>query len=95
LICTDVAARGIDIPNVKTVINYQMPVNAETYVHWCGRTARIGWSGTSYSLLSPDDEKNFRTIYKVLNKGKALEEEEGKFIGDIEYNEIDIMDLEH
>lgn len=72
LICTDVAARGIDIPNVKTVINYQMPVNAETYVHWCGRTARIGKSGTSYSLLSPDDEKNFRTIYRVLNKGKPL-----------------------
>jgi len=42
LICTDVAARGIDIPNVRTVINYQMPVNAETYVHRCGRTARIG-----------------------------------------------------
>jgi len=36
-----------------------MPVNAETYVHRCGRTARIGKSGKSFSLLSPDDEKNF------------------------------------
>lgn len=94
LICTDVAARGIDIPNVKTVINYQMPVNAETYVHRCGRTARIGKSGTSYSLLSPDDEKNFRTIYWVLNKGKPLQEEEGKFIGEINEYEIDFLELE-
>lgn len=71
-----------------------MPVNAETYVHWCGRTARIGKSGTSYSLLSPDDEKNFRTIYWVLNKGKPLEEEEGKFIGEINEYDIDFLELE-
>ena len=72
-----------------------MPVNAETYVHWCGRTARIGNSGTSYSLLSPDDEKNFRVIYRVLNKGKALDDEEGKFIGDITQYKIDVVELEH
>ena len=94
MLCTDVAAWGIDIPNVKTVINYQMPVNAETYVHRCGRTARIGNSGTSYSLLSPDDEKNFWVIYRVLNKGKALDDEDGKFVGDITQYEVDLVALE-
>jgi superfamily II DNA/RNA helicase len=72
-----------------------MPVNAETYVHRCGRTARIGNSGQSFSLLSPDDEKNFRTIYRVLNKGKLIDNEEGTgFNGDIQRYEVDLMQLE-
>lgn len=45
LVCTDVAARGLDIPNVQNVIHYQCPFNAEIYVHRSGRTARIGRSG--------------------------------------------------
>ena len=56
LVCTDVAARGLDIPNVQNVIHYQSPFNAEIYVHRCGRTARIGKSGESLALIGPEDE---------------------------------------
>ena len=45
LVCTDVAARGLDIPDVNNVIHYQIPYNADTFVHRCGRTARIGKEG--------------------------------------------------
>lgn len=69
LVCTDVAARGLDIPNVKNVVHYQMPENAEVYTHRCGRTARIGKEGLAFSLFAPEDEKKFKLIYKVL-KGK-------------------------
>lgn len=68
LVCTDVAARGLDIPNVQNVVHYQCPFNAEIYVHRCGRTARIGKSGFSLNLLSSEDEQNFKTICKVLKK---------------------------
>ena len=66
--CTDVAARGLDIPNVQNVIHYQSPFNAEIYVHRCGRTARIGRSGYSLNLLAAEDEKNFKQICSVLKK---------------------------
>jgi ATP-dependent RNA helicase DDX24/MAK5 len=68
LVCTDVAARGLDIPNVNNVVHYQCPFNAEIYVHRCGRTARIGKSGKSLNLLAAEDEKNFKTICGVLKK---------------------------
>ena len=68
LVCTDVAARGLDIPNVQNVIHYQSPFNAEIYVHRSGRTARIGRSGESLALLAPQDEKNFKIICSVLKK---------------------------
>jgi superfamily II DNA/RNA helicase len=45
LVCTDVAARGLDIPFVSNVVHYQCPFNAEIYIHRCGRTARIGRKG--------------------------------------------------
>lgn len=62
LVCTDVAARGLDIPNVQNVIHYQSPFNAEVYVHRCGRTARIGKSGEALNLLAPEDEKAYKVI---------------------------------
>jgi superfamily II DNA/RNA helicase len=68
LVCTDVAARGLDIPNVRNVVHYQMPINAELYLHRCGRTARIGKGGLSFALFAPEDEKRFRLIYKVLKQ---------------------------
>jgi ATP-dependent RNA helicase DDX24/MAK5 len=73
-----------------------MPVNAETYVHRCGRTARIGKHGLSFSLLSPEDEKNFRLIYKNLNKGATFETNGGEegVIGDIKEYEIDLPMLQ-
>ena len=68
LVCTDVAARGLDIPNVQNVIHYQSPFNAEIYVHRSGRTARIGRTGESLALLAPQDERNFKTLCTVLKK---------------------------
>lgn len=68
MVCTDVAARGLDIPNVQNVVHYQCPFNAEIYVHRCGRTARIGRSGTSLNLLAAEDEASFKTICKVIKK---------------------------
>ena len=66
LVCTDVAARGLDIPFVQNVLHYQCPFNAEVYIHRCGRTARIGREGTVLALLAPEDEKPFRAIRKVV-----------------------------
>lgn len=68
LVCTDVAARGLDIPYVSNVLHYQCPWNAEIYVHRCGRTARIGRDGECLALLSPDDNKAFKGICQVLKK---------------------------
>ena len=68
LVCTDVAARGLDIPFVGNVCHYQCPFNAEVYVHRCGRTARIGRQGESISLLAPEDNKAFRNICQTLKK---------------------------
>ena len=66
--CTDVAARGLDIPNVMNVVHYQSPFNAEIYIHRSGRTARIGKAGASLALLAPQDEKNFKILCQVLKK---------------------------
>ena len=66
MVCTDVAARGLDIPNVQNVLHYQCPFNAEIYIHRCGRTARIGREGEVLALLSPDDEKQFKAIRRVV-----------------------------
>ena len=46
-----------------------MPVNAEVYVHRCGRTARIGQEGYSLALMAPEDEKNYKQMVRVLNLG--------------------------
>lgn len=83
LVCTDVAARGLDIPNVQNVMHYQCPFNAEVYVHRSGRTARIGATGESLALLAPEDERNFRTISTVLNKS------------DLEGNNVSMMEVSH
>jgi superfamily II DNA/RNA helicase len=85
MVCTDVASRGLDIPNVDNIIHYQMPVNAEIYLHRCGRTARIGKEGLAFSLFAPEDEKKFKLIYGVL-KGRS----ENK---DIKPVKIDIVEL--
>lgn len=55
LVCTDLAARGLDIPEMECVIHYQLPLSREAFVHRNGRTARMGHSGTAYMLLAPDE----------------------------------------
>ncbi|XP_048803624.1 ATP-dependent RNA helicase DDX24 [Lagopus muta] len=72
LLTTDVAARGLDIPNVQHVIHYQVPRTSELYVHRSGRTARAANEGLSLLLIGPDDLINFKKIYKTLEKSEEL-----------------------
>ncbi|XP_066523471.1 ATP-dependent RNA helicase DDX24 isoform X2 [Hoplias malabaricus] len=72
LLTTDVAARGLDIPDVQHVIHYQVPRTSETYVHRSGRTARASKEGLSLLLIGPDDMMNFKKIYKTLGKDEDL-----------------------
>jgi len=68
LVATDVAARGIDIPTVRHVYNYDMPNVPENYVHRIGRTARAGADGASISFCSPAEMDELKAIEKVLGK---------------------------
>ncbi|WP_416899762.1 MAG: DEAD/DEAH box helicase [Minwuia sp.] len=65
LVATDVAARGIDIPDVSHVINFELPNVPESYVHRIGRTARAGKEGVAISLCAPDERGLLRDIEKV------------------------------
>lgn len=64
LVATDVAARGLDISNLDYVINYDVPQNYDAYVHRIGRTARAGNSGYAFTLVSKEDNINFKNISK-------------------------------
>jgi ATP-dependent RNA helicase RhlE len=66
LVASDVAARGLDIPSVSHVYNFDVPINAEDYVHRIGRTGRAGRNGKALMISTPRDEKNFRAIEKLI-----------------------------
>ncbi|WP_280676624.1 DEAD/DEAH box helicase [Kitasatospora sp. MAA19] len=66
LVCTDVAARGIDVEGVTHVINYQCPEDEKTYLHRIGRTGRAGASGTAVTLVDWDDIPRWQLINKAL-----------------------------
>src|SRR6056297_2514116 len=68
LVASDVAARGLDIPSVSHVINYDVPSHAEDYVHRIGRTGRAGRKGVAISLAVPSDGKYLDDIEKLLQK---------------------------
>ena len=68
LIASDVAARGLDIPAVSHVINFDVPTHAEDYVHRIGRTGRAGRSGTSITLATPSDGKYVDAIVKLIQR---------------------------
>ncbi len=68
LVATDVAARGIDIPEVEYVYNYDLPNVSESYVHRIGRTARAGRSGKAVALCQPDELAYLRDIEKMLGR---------------------------
>ncbi|MCM1976875.1 DEAD/DEAH box helicase [Streptomyces sp. G1] len=69
LVCTDVAARGIDVEGVTHVINYQSPEEEKTYLHRIGRTGRAGASGTAITLVDWDDIPRWQLINKALGLG--------------------------
>ena len=66
LVASDVAARGLDIPSVSHVYNFDVPINAEDYVHRIGRTGRAGRNGKALMISTPRDEKNFKAIEKLI-----------------------------
>ena len=67
LVATDVAARGLDIPHIEHVINYDIPQNPEDYIHRIGRTARAGAKGRALTFLTDGDKKNWNAIGKLIN----------------------------
>ncbi len=81
LVASDVAARGLDIPDVSHVFNYDVPVSSEDYVHRIGRTGRAGREGTAITLVTREDLKAIAAIENLIGKdipweGEAPSEEE-------------------
>lgn len=70
LVATDVASRGLDVPHIEHVINYDVPQSADDYVHRIGRTARAGKKGEALTLLSKHDEKLWVAIEKLMGLDK-------------------------
>ena len=68
LVASDVAARGLDIPSVSHVFNFDVPIQAEDYVHRIGRTGRAGRDGTAIMICSKRDRKNFSNVEALLQK---------------------------
>ncbi|MDG1666812.1 MAG: DEAD/DEAH box helicase [Hellea sp.] len=79
LVASDVAARGLDVPSVSHVFNYDVPNHSEDYVHRIGRTGRAGRKGEAVMLVSRLDEKNYLEILELI-KAKSIEEIEIKGI---------------
>lgn len=72
LIATDVAGRGIDVPDVALVVNYDMPNNIEAYTHRIGRTGRAGRKGVALTFLTGHDTEVYYDLKKLLEDSKAV-----------------------
>jgi superfamily II DNA/RNA helicase len=77
LVATDVAARGIDVPGINLVVNYDAPRQAEEYVHRIGRTGRAGRAGVAVTFLGRDDRALVRQIERFTGNKVAMMEMEG------------------
>ena len=66
IVCSDVAARGLDIPDVSHVFNFDVPTHSEDYVHRIGRTGAAGKSGIAVSIVTPADIKYVEEIEKLI-----------------------------
>jgi len=77
LIASDVAARGLDIPAVGHVFNFDVPTHAEDYVHRIGRTGRAGRSGRAFTLVMPDDKKYWQAIATLIGQNIQVYSPEG------------------
>lgn len=82
LVCTDVAARGIDVPEVSHVYNYDIPNESKSYVHRIGRTARAGKEGKAISILTTRDQGYFDAV--LQDNDVSITEEETPYIQQVE-----------
>jgi ATP-dependent RNA helicase RhlE len=87
LVATDVAARGLDIADMPCVINFDLPYNAEDYVHRIGRTGRAGASGDAMSLCAPGDERLLAEIEKLLKRAVPRVELQGFALNEMRRSE--------
>ncbi|WFD43556.1 RNA helicase [Malassezia psittaci] len=73
LVCSDLISRGMDIPDVRTVISYDVPVDMAKYVHRVGRTARAGRTGDAYSLVEEQEVYHFKNMLREANHLEQVE----------------------
>jgi ATP-dependent RNA helicase RhlE len=72
LVATDIAARGIDVVGIELVVNYDLPTNAQDYVHRIGRTARAGLAGRAISFATLDQRKDIQDIERLIRTGLSI-----------------------
>jgi ATP-dependent RNA helicase RhlE len=72
LVATDIAARGIDVVGIELVVNYDLPTNAQDYVHRIGRTARAGLPGRAISFATLDQRKDVKDIERLIKTGLSI-----------------------
>jgi ATP-dependent RNA helicase RhlE len=95
MIATDVSARGIDIPDVTHVINYDLPDQADNYVHRVGRTGRGANKGIAYTFCSPEEHDKLRAVENYTGTEiKVVEVDRAVYRQTKEFNRIDNMDLD-
>src|SRR5260370_20082884 len=68
LVATDVVGRGIDVMGISHIFNYDLPADAENYVHRIGRTGRMGKDGAAYAFVTPEEGKELTRIEDFINK---------------------------
>ncbi|WPY00781.1 DEAD/DEAH box helicase [Candidatus Trichorickettsia mobilis] len=73
MVATDIAARGLDIPHIAHVINYDLPQCPEDYIHRVGRTARAGAVGAAVNLITPQDGLKWKAIHRLMHPGEKME----------------------
>ncbi|MBE7637352.1 DEAD/DEAH box helicase [Sneathiella sp. P13V-1] len=74
LVATDIAARGLDVPHIEHVVNYDLPQAAEDYIHRIGRTARAGAEGHAICLIAPHDWSRWNAIDRLMNPDKPRDQ---------------------
>lgn len=87
LVCTDVAARGLDIPEVSHVYNYDIPNDSKDYIHRIGRTARAGSKGKAINILAPMHHENFDRV--IRDYGIDVEQKETPYVKQVKINTAD------